>query len=818
MLAYCMLLYHGAMPARGQTAPRPVNATISASDQALAALPVGVHIPCEPWRPGGRSVAGYVWRASHTRAVILIQPGYGHYALRYVSGNNRLIPQLLVQGISVYAFDMRGNGYSPGRRGVVDVEQAIQDNLAARQALRDQPLPVFLFGHSLGGLVAVSSALRDPQDLAGLLLLAPANKYDTPAPLRWIAFTGAALFPSAAVPGSQADVGELVADASVARTLRADKVFYPGPLRFLTAAGGLRQSRRNWPAYHALRTPLLAVHGTADTSTDPAGSRALIALVASSDKTLLSVPGGRHALLDDTDRDCTLEAILSWIDARTRAFGAPCAPMTRSVPSSPPMTFASSFGLLCPGLHCVAALCAMASAPLAAAALAEAQVAWPIQRLSAADASTARPHQFVTTGQAQAWQDDLDRRGLRATGSPAHEAYVDALYARLKSAGVQDLHYESVTLERWTTETWSLAAVEGNRLPPLPAASYLPYSGITPAEGITAPVVRLRWGARPSSHLAGKIVMVEVPSSGPLTKGMIKLVAQHSYDPHRQMRLRARYQRPFMYLEKVSQLQEGLEKVGAAGMIVVTDRPNAYRPYDRIIRHLPGLYVGTADAEPLKALVVQRGHVRLILPAEVGRAQTRNLLGVVTGASPELIALNSHTDGTNGIEDNGPNAIVDIAQYLTRLPRAALPRGVLIILSSGHMAAGVRIEGLLRQHANDGWLDRIGTVVTIEHMGAREWLPDAEGLLVPTGQDELGIFFMPKIPALLDAKKKWLAAPDAAPGAVLAPLTPRARHCNRSRVAGRGTVLLGPGQDPHRQLHHLALLPSRLGSHRHHGR
>lgn len=184
-------------------------------------------------------------------------------------------------------------------------------------------------------------------------------------------------------------------------------------------------------------------------------------------------------------------------------------------------------------------------------------------------------------------------------------------------------------------------------------------------------------------------------------------------------------------------------------MIVVTDRPNNYRPYDRIIRHLPGLYVGTADAAPLKALVARRGQVRLTLPAEVSRVQTRNLVGVIPGASPELIALNSHTDGTNGIEDNGPNAIVDVAQYLTRLPRAALPRGVLIMLSSGHMAAGVGIEGFLRQHANDGWLDRIGAVVTIEHMGAREWLPDAEGVLAPTGQDELGILFMPEIPALL---------------------------------------------------------------------
>ncbi|AKC80607.1 hypothetical protein XB05_19010 [Xanthomonas arboricola] len=416
----------------------------------------------------------------------------------------------------------------------------------------------------------------------------------------------------------------------------------------------------------------------------------------------------------------------------------------------------------------------MAGTVLGVPVCAQTPPAWPAERLSPSDAVTVRPDQFLTAAQTRAWQEDLDRRGLRATGSPAHEAYVDMLCARLQAAGVQDLHYESVALERWTTETWSLAAVEGDRVTPLEAASYIPYSGVTSAAGVTAPVVQLRAGTRPSRDLAGKIVMVEIPASGILTKGMIKLVAKRRYDPHRQMALLSRYRRPFMYLEKVSELQDELQKVGAAGMIVVTDRPNNYRPYDRILRHIPGLYVGTAHAGQLKALAARRGQVRLTLPAQVARVQTRNLLGVIPGASPELIALNSHTDGTNGIEDNGPNAIVDIAQYLTRLPRESLPRGVLIMLSSGHMAAGVGIEGFLRQHAADGLLDRIGAVVTIEHMGAREWLPGADGTLAPTGEDELGILFMPKIPALLAAGKRWLITADAAPGAVMAPLKPRA--------------------------------------------
>lgn len=80
---------------------------------------------------------------------------------------------------------------------------------------------------------------------------------------------------------------------------------------------------------------------------------------------------------------------------------------------------------------------------------------------------------------------------------------------------------------------------------------------------------------------------------------------------------------------------------------------------------------------------------------------------MIPGQSDELVVLNSHTDGTNGLEDNGPDVIVDIAQYLARLPGEALPRSVMIMLSAGHFAGGNAIKDFLHRHAGDGVLDRI---------------------------------------------------------------------------------------------------------------
>ncbi|PLY45839.1 hypothetical protein CSZ94_04415 [Janthinobacterium sp. ROICE36] len=91
------------------------------------------------------------------------------------------------------------------------------------------------------------------------------------------------------------------------------------------------------------------------------------------------------------------------------------------------------------------------------------------------------------------------------------------------------------------------------------------------------------------------------------------------------------------------------------------------------------------------------------------------------------MVLHSHTDGPNALADNGPNAIVDMAQYLARLPRDSLPRSIMLLLSSGHLAGDVGIEQFIDHHNDDGLTQRIRAMLTIEHLGALEWLPDSNG-------------------------------------------------------------------------------------------
>ncbi|MGK5049347.1 PA domain protein [Janthinobacterium sp. GB4P2] len=405
---------------------------------------------------------------------------------------------------------------------------------------------------------------------------------------------------------------------------------------------------------------------------------------------------------------------------------------------------------------------------------------WPSRALPPEAAVTVDATQFLSKKQLVDWQLDLDERYLRATGSPQHEAYIDALHERLVRAGVKQLRFEPVSFQQWSVEPgrWNLQVLDGERTGVLASVGYIPYSGVTPPSGITGRIVYLAPGARPDASLAGKLVLVDLPKVA-LTGKFFHQSAVHVHDPENVMGPDAPFARPFQMLGPFVTLLERLQAAGAAGVIAIIDAPASaahglYAPYDREVRQLPGVFVDRDMGKRLRERVLAGTApvIKLTMDAEVRQVQTRNLIGIIPGKSEEFTVINSHTDGTNGLEDNGPNAIVDIAQYLTRLPQDSLPRSIMLMLSSGHFAGGVGIEHFLDSHKDDGLTRRIASIVTIEHLGALEWLPDSNGFLRPTGKFEPAGMFSPRTPALMDASYAMLKHANAAPAFVMPPTNP----------------------------------------------
>ena len=166
-----------------------------------------------------------------------------------------------------------------------------------------------------------------------------------------------------------------------------------------------------------------------------------------------------------------------------------------------------------------------------------------------------------------------------------------------------------------------------------------------------------------------------------------------------------------------------------------------YLPFNRPMQPIPGLWVGPAAAERLRALARDGARARLTLDAELTpNAVSRTIWAELPGASRELLIVNTHTDGPNAVEENGPIAVLALARRLSLLSQSQRRRSVLFLLASGHFVGpqAASTEGFLDRHPDV--VERAVAALTIEHLGAMEWTDQPGRGYAPTGRQELSLF------------------------------------------------------------------------------
>ncbi|HEY2438991.1 MAG TPA: hypothetical protein VGI07_02105 [Solirubrobacteraceae bacterium] len=421
---------------------------------------------------------------------------------------------------------------------------------------------------------------------------------------------------------------------------------------------------------------------------------------------------------------------------------------------------------------------------------------WPGARFSGAAAHKVHPGQFMGMKQMRQWYEELDSRGLRATGSREHEDYVAALHDRLVSLGVSGVRAEGATFRRWTASAAALHIVSGPGAGAVRVAGYIPYSGVLPTGSATGELVFVPEGSTVApGSLQGKIALFEVPIPK-YTYGTFALFADRIYDPKHSLNLAAPYVRPWLAQGDAEAQEVAIQAAGAAAAIGVlplddSDAAGMYFPYDGVIHGIPGVYVARVEGARLRGLAGTGTRVRVDLNATVKRVTTHNLLGFIPGASRELVVLHSHTDGPNGIEDNGPDTIGSIAQYLARIERGSLRRSIMILYTSGHFAGGVGAIEFCRRHAHD-LIPRIAAAMTLEHVGAKQGQPQPDGTIRITDTPEFEAFFMPTSTGLQTASYDMLASAGTDPGLVCRPLSPNAK-LTQAAWPGEGEYLYNFG-------------------------
>lgn len=270
----------------------------------------------DPGSGPGQAPGSGSGQAQEAQAVVLLVHGIGEHSGRYAYP----AAHLLLHRIAVLTYDHRGHGQSEGLRVHVDAFDEYLNDLALALAwARDEAghLPLFLMGHSLGGLIVARYVVdRRPEGLAGVVLSSPALQIpaDLSPLLQRIAGTVSRLVPR--LRTTRLDLAHLSRDPAVARAYAGDPLTDKGGIRARIGHEILEATRHVRAHPEAFTLPLLLFHGTADRITDPEGSRWLYAHAPAADKTLTLYDGFFHETMNEPERDRVLGDLTDWIAAR----------------------------------------------------------------------------------------------------------------------------------------------------------------------------------------------------------------------------------------------------------------------------------------------------------------------------------------------------------------------------------------------------------------------------------------------------------------------------------------------------------------------
>jgi alpha-beta hydrolase superfamily lysophospholipase len=269
---------------------------------------------CRVRTEDGLDLYAQSWQPAHPRAALVIAHGLAEHSGRYEwSGRS-----LAKAGLAAYAFDHRGHGKSPGRRVHVRSFDEFRADLRAALALAHAEhgrLPRFLLGHSQGGLVAATLALREPQGLAGLVLSSPLlgiAERSRPSPLR--AAVGRILgqvWPGALL-ATDVDPALLSRDPAVGVAYAADPL-----VSHAVSAGWYDALQRALAEVHegapTLCVPTLVLYAGADAIVDPDATARWVARAPHGRVEAFRYDGLYHEILNAPERDQVQGRALDWI-------------------------------------------------------------------------------------------------------------------------------------------------------------------------------------------------------------------------------------------------------------------------------------------------------------------------------------------------------------------------------------------------------------------------------------------------------------------------------------------------------------------------
>jgi acylglycerol lipase len=252
--------------------------------------------------------------ADRPKALVLLTHGVGEHSGRYT----HVAEYLSERGYEFCAYDLRGHGRSGGRRGHIDRYDELLDDLeAVLNHVRITSVPVFLYGHSLGGQIVLNFLLKRQPDVSGAIVASPwlrlafkphlLKLFLAKALLKiWPTFTQITSKDLTRLSRDQEFILSMK-DLDLVHRKMSARMFYELTLAASEAFEGAGR----------IKTPLLLIHGGDDIVTSCAATKEFYDQIESPDKTLRIYPGMLHETHNELERESVLNDVAAWIEQRS---------------------------------------------------------------------------------------------------------------------------------------------------------------------------------------------------------------------------------------------------------------------------------------------------------------------------------------------------------------------------------------------------------------------------------------------------------------------------------------------------------------------
>ena len=254
------------------------------------------------------------WTINEPVAELIVIHGGNEYTGRY----NWVAKILNENKINVHSFDLRGHGNSGGERVYITTfDELIDDLHLFIENLKLSNDKIFILGHSLGGLIAMTYLIKYPDTKCRGVILSgsPTKLADGFSPLLIkISSVLSALFPK--LKTQKLNVQLLSRDPKVIEDFVNDPLIYHEGTKARYGGEFIKAMIKLREHYSSFNFPVLIMHGSADKLADPQGSQWMYDEISSEDKTLEILDGLYHNILDEPEKNEVIGKIIEWIKKR----------------------------------------------------------------------------------------------------------------------------------------------------------------------------------------------------------------------------------------------------------------------------------------------------------------------------------------------------------------------------------------------------------------------------------------------------------------------------------------------------------------------